>query len=132
MIAFLCIVGVMLSLYGMQVHIYANTTDNNNKNKEKQWCDINDRVSCSRAINSPYGKIIWNIPNPVLGVLYYTAVLISHRLDITILTKSIAVVGVLFSCFLGYILAFKIKTVCVICIAVYIVNIALLCRLLYA
>lgn len=37
-------------------------------------CNINPIVGCSQVINQPQAAIFWNIPNPVIGVVAWSAV----------------------------------------------------------
>ena len=53
-ISFLCILGIFICLYSIQVEIY--------KSRDKNYvayCDINDWISCSRVFNSKYFSIFF-------------------------------------------------------------------------
>lgn len=113
-------VGFAVSLYGFWVE--RKKKENGNY---KPVCDISDKISCSKTVMSPWGKL-FGISNVYLGLVAYLAMMAFAVLGLQQLALYGAVALVLFSAFLAYILVTKIKTVCLICISIYIVNLALL------
>ncbi|MEK6880992.1 MAG: vitamin K epoxide reductase family protein [Nanoarchaeota archaeon] len=64
-IIILAILGAILSIYSYVVEKKAE------KSKEyKSICDINDKVSCTAAFTSSYGKIL-GIKNSIWGMGFY-------------------------------------------------------------
>lgn len=120
MIFWLCLIGVIVSIYLIYIEIKLDSNSN-----YKPVCDINDRVSCSRAAKSSYAKL-FGIPNAVLGVFFYIIVSGLYFFSLFNFVKIIAVAGILFSVYLAYISFVVQKNVCVLCTATYIINLLIL------
>ena len=116
----LAVIGLLLSIYSYYVE-YCHEHDNN----YKAVCDISDTVSCSKAFSSPYGKIL-GVSNAILGLLFYIVVIFLVMLKQDVLVFLVALAGVLSSVYLAYLLYFKVKSYCVVCTSIYVVNILLL------
>lgn len=117
----------ILSLIGFAIATYATITEKKiEENPDyKPACDINDRISCSKPLKSPYAKLFF-ISNSLLSMIFYGAMALlafigAHTL---ILLGSIAACAV--SAYLAYLLYFKIKSLCLVCTSLYVVNILLL------
>ncbi len=121
--------GIVLSCYAINVERQAHK-------QRAALCDLNEHISCTRVLTSPYAHFIghtfglrknhWlNIPNTYLGLCWYLLVLTNVYLQAV--PNDLLLIGatatILFSCYLAYILAVKLKDVCVVCIACYAVNI---------
>jgi len=110
-------IGAMLTVY--LLHIEAVLAVNH---KYKALCDINDKINCTAVAKSQYAHI-FGISNAVLGILFYGLVAI---LDIfgepqTIFYLSIP--AFVFTLFLAYLMFFKIRKLCLVCLATYCINI---------
>ena len=114
------IIGIMLSGYAFYLEKKIKEDPN-----YQAHCDINDRISCSRPIKSGYTNIFL-IPNYVLGILFYSLIIALAILHFPLLLLLVALGGFAASCFFAYILFFKIKSFCIVCIGTYIVNIFIL------
>ncbi len=118
-ILILAVIGLALSLYAY--YLEYKLQDNSNY---AAACDLNDRMSCTKVIKSPYSKT-FGISNSILGLGYYSAIIglvLTHQLH---LLGYLVIGGLVASGYLAYILYFKIKTICVVCTSIYIVNILL-------
>jgi vitamin-K-epoxide reductase (warfarin-sensitive) len=113
-------IGLCISLYGFFVESKISEDPTYHP-----VCDLSDRVSCSKTFLSPYGNIL-KFSNTVLGALFYATMILLAWLGYTQLVWYGALAAVLASVAFAYILFFKIQTICLICISIYIVNIALL------
>lgn len=118
---------IILAAIGFCIALYAYFIESKMKEDAnyKPACDINDRVSCSKAINSQYGTLFL-ISNSVWGMAYYLAVASLAYVHALSALLTLVIIGCLASLFLAYLLYFKIKTMCVICTSLYIINAALL------
>lgn len=116
----LSFVGFCISMYGffIEQQIKQNVT-------YKPACDISDRISCSKPLLSKYGKLFF-VSNSVLGILFYMSMMILAAYGLKILLFYGALLSVLVSIFLAYILFFKIRTLCLLCVSIYVINILLL------
>lgn len=114
------LVGFLVSLYGYSVERRLKRDAN-----FKPACDISDSVSCSRAFSSKYSKL-FGISNTLAGLAFYALIMVLawFEMDLLILLASIA--SGLMSLVFAYLLYFKVKSVCVICSVVYILNVLLL------
>ena len=118
-ITILAIIGLLLSIYALYV---------GKKSSEKHYkaaCDINDKISCTKAFSSSYGKIL-GISNSVFGIIFYIIILILNALDNIQVIFYLAVISVIGSIYLAYISYIKLKILCIVCSSIYLVNILLL------
>ncbi|MGE0206674.1 MAG: vitamin K epoxide reductase family protein [Candidatus Babeliales bacterium] len=116
----------LVSLIGFALSYYAyNLEQKIEKNPfYKPVCDISDRFSCSKPILSQYGKL-FGFSNALAGMVYYATTAILALMGQATILFYCALAALLASCVLAYILYARIKTVCLICTAIYMVNIIL-------
>ena len=121
------VIGLLLSIYAYYVEI--KTKQNS---KYKAVCDITDGASCGKVVTSKYGKIVDGISNSVGGIVFYILMLILTFYNLPVFITSaqamlyLSIASILGSIYLGYIQYFKIKSLCIVCTGIYIVNILLL------
>ncbi len=116
----LSIIGILLSLYAL----YVEKKVEKNKNYSAA-CDINDRMSCTKAFKSGYAKT-FGIQNSVLGVVLYLVIimlLLAGRVDFVFY---ISVLSIIASIYFAYVLYAKVRSFCVVCHGIYLVNILIL------
>ena len=118
-IQLLAAIGFLLSCYALYVEKKAEHDKN-----YQPLCDISEKVSCTKAFKSKWGKT-FGIANSVYGLLFYAFVFVITFVSIKLIFF-LAVFSVLISFYLAYVLHFKLKTVCLVCYSTYIVNILLL------
>ncbi|ESN93796.1 hypothetical protein HELRODRAFT_88258 [Helobdella robusta] len=131
-----CLVGIALSVYAWHVE--------RNKKCDKDYiafCDLGANMQCSRVLTSEYSvgfgifgtylgcDSILNRPNCELGMIFYAAQIVVLTLlgpfaSVFLFLCSFA--SCIMSVYLAYLLAFKLKDICVVCISTYIVNFILL------
>lgn len=88
----------------------------------KPLCDISKKVSCTQAFESKYSSLL-GVDNAILGLVFYVAVFAFAESSFVFW---LALLGVSASFVLAYFSFFKQKNVCILCMAVYVVNILLL------
>lgn len=115
----IAIVGLAISAYGIMVERKLQQDA-----QYKAACDISDAISCTRPFLSPYGKML-GISNIWASALYYCAIIVVALLNLSTLTFILACAGVAASIVFAYILYFKVRSLCLICTSLYLVNIAL-------
>lgn len=117
---------IILALIGLAISAYGIIVERKLKQDAqfKPACDISDKISCSRAFQSPYGKML-GISNIWVSALYYCAILTLTIMHMHTFTLILTLAGVAVSIVFAYILYFKIRTLCPICTSLYVVNIAL-------
>ncbi len=113
-------VGFVLSVYGVYVERKIKQDPS-----YKPACDLSDMVSCSKPILSPYGNM-FIVSNALIGSAFYAGVLVLALLGYKTLLLYAACAAVMGSVPLAYILYAKIKSVCLLCTAIYVVNIFML------
>ena len=91
----------------------------------KPVCDISDRISCTKPFTSSYGNIFF-LSNAVIGIFFYAFIMILAWCEYAMLIFYCSLVAVIISIYLAYILYTKIKSLCLLCTAIYAVNLALL------
>ncbi len=118
---------ILLALAGIVISIYAYTVEMNiSKNPEyKPACDISDKISCSRVMRSGYGKL-FGISNALIGVAFYAVVFVLACFSAAALIFYLSIAAVIASIGLAYISYFKVKSFCLVCTSVYVVNVLLL------
>ncbi|HLW72840.1 MAG TPA: vitamin K epoxide reductase family protein [Candidatus Babeliales bacterium] len=117
---------IVLAIIGLAISAYGITVERKlQQNAQfKPACDISDMISCSRPFLSPYGKML-GISNIWASALYYCAIIVLTFLKLHTITLIVASAGVAVSVVFAYILYFKIRSLCLICTSLYLVNIAL-------
>ena len=91
----------------------------------KPACDISDKVSCSKPILSPYGKIL-GFSNSIAGIVFYAIIAILAIMGATLAIFILALAAAFASVYLAWVLYSKIHAACLVCCAIYAVNLILL------
>lgn len=115
---------LILASVGLAISVYGITVERKlQENAQfKAACDINDQISCSRPMLSSYNKLL-GISNIWASALYYVAIIILTVLNLDKFVLIIACAGVAVSVVFAYILYFKIRSLCLICTSLYVVNV---------
>lgn len=128
------LVGILVSGYAIYVEHNARKTK-----KRIALCDINDGMSCSLVLTSDYARLteyylglskdnIFNIPNTYYGLIFYIAVAIYPLWPFTlipfreILLFGASILSINVCILLAWILYFKLKNFCSVCVASWIIN----------
>lgn len=119
-IMLLAFIGFFISLYSF----YLEKVLKRGIVTEKPFCDISDTVSCSKPLLSRYNTIFF-APNSILGMLFYTLVFICAWYEANFLVFLLSAAGLIATLILAYVLFFKIRSLCILCLSIYIVNIVL-------
>lgn len=117
---------IIVSAIGFLLSIYAYHTETklHSIKNYKASCDINNRISCSKAFLSKYGKLL-GIPNSLAGIFFYLLIIVLYFINIKIVFY-LSILSFLGSIPLAYWSYSKLKTFCLVCTSVYIVNLLLL------
>lgn len=91
----------------------------------KPVCDLSDRISCTKPMFSPYANLFY-FSNAFVGMMFYVFVAILALFHAHTLLFVATLGGCLVSLVFAYLLYFKIKTLCLLCTSMYIINILLL------
>lgn len=118
--AIISLLGLALSWYAYNVEQYAGR-----KKGYFPLCDINSKISCTKALTSEYRKT-FGVANTSYGIIFYLLVFALACIGEIQYILIISAFGVIASFYLAYLQYFKIKTFCLVCSATYLVNIALL------
>jgi vitamin-K-epoxide reductase (warfarin-sensitive) len=113
------IIGLIISIYGIVEE---------RKMKQdamyKPACDITDKISCSRVFLSSYSTT-FGISNIWIATAYYCTLIVLSFMQITALVTALAYAGVAVSFVFAYIMFFKVRAICPVCVSLYIVNIVI-------
>jgi uncharacterized membrane protein len=122
---------LILSALGFCISLYAYIIESKIKRDPtfKPMCDISDVISCSKPVTSPYANLFY-VSNAFLGMLYYVSVALFAIFHVYSLLLIAALMACIISAILAYFLYFKIKTLCLVCTALYIINILILIAVL--
>ncbi len=121
------IVITLLSFAGLIISAYAYFIEQKLK-KDVQYkpvCDLSEGMSCTKPIMSKYAKL-FGISNALLGIIFYALLLLFAFLGFKNLLFFASIVAVIGSIVFASILYFKIKTFCLLCSSIYVINILLL------
>lgn len=111
----LAVLGLLLSIYALHTEYRLR------KNRGyKPVCDISKDFSCSKAFLSEYGKL-GGISNSLGGIFYYSAILLLQIFAPNFILP-LTLVGFLGSIVLAYLSIVKLRTFCLVCNAIYIIN----------
>ncbi|MBI4149009.1 hypothetical protein HY491_01040 [Candidatus Woesearchaeota archaeon] len=118
-------IGFLLSAYALRVE---------QKSRASAYhpvCDISEQISCTKAFSSPYGRIA-GLPNSVYGLGFYLiafALAWMQQFQNLVYIAGLAVIGSIYLAYLSYV---KIKTYCVVCTSIYLINLLLLIASYYS
>lgn len=118
---------LILAAIGFCISIYTYLLELRIKKQPdyKPACDLSDRVSCTKPMKSEYSSIFY-FSNAVVGAAYYLMIIALALLQMHSLLIFATVAGCLVSAVLAYLLYFRIKSLCLLCTALYVINILLL------
>lgn len=116
-----------LGLFGFAISLYSFVLEQRLKTipSYKPFCDISDRISCSKPLKSSYAHL-FGFSNAALGVIFYALVCALAYLEATTLLFGVLLAGCIASCYLAYLLYVKIGSFCLVCTATYLINFAML------
>lgn len=117
---------ILLSIFGFLFSLYFLFVKRKKTlNKDyKAFCDLSDRISCSKAANSKYSNLLV-FPNAFFGVIFYILVVIFAFLGFYSYIFYLALMASLLSLYLIYI-SIKIKVFCPVCVSIYVINFLML------
>ncbi|HLD12611.1 MAG TPA: vitamin K epoxide reductase family protein [Candidatus Nanoarchaeia archaeon] len=117
----------VISFLGLLLSVYALYTEKKHaaNHHYHPLCDIDTKTSCTKAFDSPYGKLL-GIPNSLAGIVFYLVLIVLAFFNYNRYLFYLSLLSVLGSCYLAYILFAKLKIKCVVCISIYVVNLLLL------
>lgn len=116
----LAFIGFCIALYDYMVEQKIKKTPD-----YKPACDLSERISCSKPIKSEYGSLFL-VSNAIVGMVFYALIAALAWFNASLLLLLVALAGCLFSVYLAYILFFKIKAFCLVCVSLYLINILIL------
>ena len=111
--------GFILSAYAIYVKYKVGKSK-----KYRPLCDISKRISCTKAFTSRYGNIAV-LPNPLYGIFFYAAMFILGTLGNFKFALYLSAFSVGGSVYLAYLSYIKQRNFCLVCTAIYIINILL-------
>ncbi|XP_030825421.1 LOW QUALITY PROTEIN: vitamin K epoxide reductase complex subunit 1-like [Camarhynchus parvulus] len=131
----LCVAGAALSVYALHVEHQAAKDPS-----YRAACDLGPSVSCTRVFSSRWGRGLGlvepvlggasalNVPNGAIGLLFYLlqGLLGTSRSPAARGRVGTSVCAALASLWLGAVLLFGLRDLCVVCLSTYGVNLALL------
>jgi len=116
-------IGFILSAYSLYIEKRKEMSES-----YKAVCDFNDRFSCTKTFTSEYGKM-FGIRNSLSGIGYYIVIFGLVWFGFTNYAFYISILSILYTIYLAYAAYFKLKSYCVICHSIYLVNIILIVML---
>jgi len=118
---------VTLSVLGVVLSAYAVWVDTRLRKivRYKPGCDISKKISCSSVFGSLYGHLL-GISNAYIGLVGYAAIFVLATMDYIAAVNVLAFLAVAASLILAYWSYVKIKSFCLVCTVIYLINITLL------
>ena len=115
----LATIGMFIALYGIFVEKKIRMDMNYHA-----ACDISSSISCTKSFVSPYNKLL-GISNITVCLLYYAVLLLCGITDKSDLAMLLSWAGLIGTIMFAYVLYFKIRTLCLICTSMYVINVLL-------
>jgi len=117
----------LLAVIGFLLSGYAFYIDRKLKKNSsyKAVCDINDKMSCTKAFSSKHGKT-FGVSNGIWGMLFYAVVFVLLLIRMSEFVFYLSILAVLGSVYLAFVLYTKVKDFCLVCNSIYLINILLL------
>jgi len=117
----------VLGAAGFLISLYTYLTEQKLKKDPtfKPVCDLSDRVSCSKPMQSQYANFFM-ISNGIAGMAFFALIIEFAYMGAHTLLLLVSLGGCIFSCILGYLLFVKVKVMCLLCTFIYIINFGLL------
>ena len=114
------ILGLLLSVYAFFVEKKIE------KSKSyKPLCDISKKISCTKAFGSKYGSLA-GVSNSFAGIFFYLIVVFLVFIGQLNYIFYLAIISVISSVYLAYTQITKIKSFCLVCSGIYLINLLLL------
>ena len=114
------VIGLCISMY-----IYSIEQKLKKNPNYKPMCDVSDSVSCTKPMKSNYAQMFY-ISNSVISMIFYSVLAVFSLLGMHKIIFFLVVAGCIVSCILAYFLYFRIKSLCILCTSLYIINFILL------
>ncbi len=117
----------ILAVIGFCISLYTYLLEKKVKQNPgyKPVCDISDKISCTKPMKSAYANIFY-ISNALVGMVFYAVMAVGAFLNLHQLLFILACIGCIGSIVLAYFLFFKVKSFCLLCTSLYIINALLL------
>jgi|GEM_PF-900631 len=112
----LAIFGFLVSAYGWYIEKKLQKDAS-----YKPFCDISDKLSCIKATKSPYSHLLF-VSNSVVAMVFYATVFCLALIGFSFLIQMLSIAAFATSTVMAYILFYKIKTACPVCITLYVIN----------
>ncbi|UXI14363.1 vitamin K epoxide reductase complex subunit 1 [Sarcoptes scabiei] len=131
-ISILAFLGILISSYALYVELRLEYD-----HSYSAMCDLNRSISCTKVLGSNFSKGFGLLPeqisyrNPIVGIAFYSAILsaLIFLPTISFVWKSILILSIvanLMTFYLGYLLLFHFRSLCLVCLTTYIINYFLL------
>jgi len=114
---------IILSFLGLALSLYAHGVEERKKRQPgyKPFCDLTEKVSCTKALMSEWGKML-GISNALTGIAYYALIFSLALLSSWVWIYFLSIIALVFSLFLAYLLYSRVKSYCVLCTSIYLIN----------
>lgn len=118
---------LILAAIGFSISAYGYMTEQKVKKDAsfKAACDISDKVSCTKVMLSPYADMFF-FSTFGIALVYYALIGALAYFNLANIIFIASLGSCLLSCFLAYLLIFKIKSLCILCTSLYVVNFLML------
>ncbi len=116
----------LLAIIGFWLSFYSYYVEKKSKNKNyKPVCNISKNISCTKAFLSKYGRLLGK-SNSFYGMFFYISIFFLAQLNLISFIFFISIFSFLGTVYLAYLSYIKLKTFCLVCTSIYLINILLL------
>lgn len=114
---------IIVAIIGFCISLYTYVLEQKIKREPeyKPACDISDKISCTKPMKSEYANLFF-FSNALVGMLYYILIIVLAAIHVSTPLLIAAIGGCIASLILAYLLYFKIKSLCLLCTSLYIIN----------
>jgi len=123
---------IILASIGLAISMYSYLIEQKLKKEPnyKPACDLSDKISCTKPMRSQYTNLLY-FSNALIGAFQYAVIIALAYFHLTHLLLLAAIANCIASVGLAYLLYFKIRSFCLLCVSLYIVNFLILVLVLY-
>lgn len=118
---------VLIASVGLLISAYAFFIEQKIKQypNYKPFCDISENISCTKRIKSS-SRQLFRMSDSITGMLFYAFIIFLTWTNYVTLIFYAALAAGFISLYLAYILFTEIKSFCLLCVSIYVINILLI------
>lgn len=118
---------LILAFLGFCISLYTFIIEQKVKKNPfyQPFCNISESISCTKPMRSPYANLFF-VSNALISMAFYLLIgILAYTGNVKLLALA-SILGCIVTSVFAYLLYFKVKTLCLLCTALYVINVMLL------